>query len=202
MKAFSLLAVLAFVLVGCTTAPPKKVSNICSIFQEKSGWYQAAKKSEKRWGASIPLMMAFMHQESRFVSQAKPPRKKILGFIPGPRQSSAYGYSQAQVGTWKWYEKSTGNWGADRDDFQDAVDFIGWYNVQTKKKNGVSLSNTYGLYLAYHEGHGGYKKKSYNKKPWLKKVANKVAAQTKTYAKQLRSCEANLDKKRFKLWPF
>lgn len=202
MKALSLLIVMIFILVGCATAPPKKVSNICSIFQEKSGWYQAAKKSEKRWGSSIPLMMAFMHQESRFVSQAKPPRKKILGFIPGPRKSSAYGYSQAQTGTWKWYKKSTGNWGADRDEFQDAVDFIGWYNVQTKKKNGVSLSNAYGLYLAYHEGHGGYKKKSYNKKPWLKKVANKVAAQTKTYAKQLRSCESSLAKKRFKLWPF
>ncbi len=199
-----LLAVLfsSLLLAACATSPPRQTSNVCGIFAEKSGWYEAAKKSEKRWGSSIASMMAFMHQESRFVSQAKPPRTKILGFIPGPRKSSAYGYSQAQDGTWKWYQKSTGNWGADRDSFQDAIDFIGWYNTQTKKINGLSLSNTYGLYLAYHEGHGGFKKKSYNSKPWLKKVAKKVSTQAKTYAKQLRSCSDDFQKKGFSLWPF
>lgn len=202
MKYSVIILLLSSLMVGCATAPPRQTSNICGIFDEKRGWYKAAKKSEQRWGSSIPTMMAFMHQESRFVSKAKPPRKKILGFIPGPRKSSAYGYSQAQTATWKWYQKSTGNWSADRDDFQDAVDFVGWYNTQTKKKNGVSLSNTYGLYLAYHEGHGGFKKKSYNKKPWLKNVAKKVSSQSKKYAKQLRGCESNLSSKRSSLWPF
>ena len=200
MKYSLIIILLSSLMASCATAP-RQTSNICGIFNEKSGWYKAAKKSEKRWGSSIPTMMAFMHQESRFVPKAKPPRKKILGFIPGPRKSSAYGYSQAQTATWKWYKKSTGNWGADRDDFQDAIDFVGWYNTQTKKKNGVRLSNTYGLYLAYHEGHGGFKKKSYNKKPWLKDVAKKVSSQSKKYAKQLRGCESSLTKS-FSLWPF
>jgi hypothetical protein len=202
MKLGIIVVVAVSFLTACATAPPRQTNNICGIFSEKRSWYKAAKKSEQRWGSSIPIMMAFMHQESRFVSKAKPPRKKILGFIPGPRKSSAYGYSQAQTGTWKWYQKSTGNWSADRDDFQDAIDFIGWYNTQTKKQNGVGLSNVYSLYLAYHEGHGGFKKKSYNKKPWLKTVAKKVAAQSKKYAKQLRSCESKFSSKGRSLWPF
>jgi hypothetical protein len=198
---FSVIA-LILLLSGCATSPPQQLDNICAIFNEKPDWYDEAKKSSERWGSSIPTMMAFMHQESRFVSQAKPPREKILGFIPGPRKSSAYGYSQAQDDTWKWYKKSTGNWGADRDSFQDAVDFVGWYNAQTKKINGVSLGNTYGLYLAYHEGHGGFKRKTYNDKDWLKSVAKKVADRAATYAKQLKSCEKNYQRKGFSLWPF
>ena len=199
----SIVIALALVLSSCVTAPPRQVNNICSIYSERPHWYKAAKKSEKRWGSSVSQMMAFMHQESRFVSKAKPPREKIFGIIPGPRKSSAYGYSQAQDGTWKWYKKSTGNWGADRDDFQDAIDFIGWYNTQTRKTNGVRLGNTYGLYLAYHEGHGGYEKKSYNKKPWLKKVAKKVARQAGTYSKQLKGCEGKFSRGSvFSLWPF
>ena len=190
-------------LVGCATSPPRQVNNICSIFAEKSGWYASAKKSQKRWGSSIPLMMAFMHQESRFKATAKPPRDKIFGFIPGPRKSSAYGYSQAQTSTWDWYKKDTGNWSYDRDDFGDAIDFIGWYNTKTKEINGVSLSNAYSLYLAYHEGHGGFKKKSYNKKQWLKDVAKKVATRSSTYSKQLKECEARLQKSSgFSIWPF
>ncbi len=204
MKYKYAVLLLPLVLVACATAPPRQVNNICSIFAEKSGWYSAAQKSQKRWGSSIPLMMAFMHQESRFVSRAKPPRDKIFGIIPGPRKSSAYGYSQAQDGTWTWYKKSTGNWGADRDDFQDAIDFIGWYNTKTKKINGVSLSNAYSLYLAYHEGHGGFKRKTYNQKDWLKAVAKKVVKQKNTYAKQLKSCEARYKNSNsgFSLWPF
>lgn len=204
MKILFVILAASLFLVGCATSPPKQVDNICSIFNEKSGWYSAAKKSEKRWGSSIPLMMAFMHQESRFVSKAKPPREKILGFIPGPRKSSAYGYPQAQNSTWAWYKKSTGNWSADRDNFNDSIDFIGWYNTKTKSINGVSLRNANSLYLAYHEGHGGFKKKSYNKKEWLKGVAKKVATRTSTYSKQLNGCEKRLESgfSGFNFWPF
>ncbi|ODS23290.1 hypothetical protein AB835_09725 [Candidatus Endobugula sertula] len=204
MKQVFRLLLLIGLLAACATSPPRQVNNICRVFDQKPSWYKAAAKSKKRWESSIPLMMAFMHQESRFVSYAKPPRTKILGFIPGPRKSSAYGYSQAQDSTWKWYKKSTGHWGADRDNFQDAIDFIGWYNMQTKKKNGVSLNDAYSLYLAYHEGHGGFKKKSYHKKPWLKKVAKKVVRQASTYSKQLKTCEQRYISggSGFSLWPF
>ena len=66
-------------------------------FEEKDDWYDDAADARDEWGSPIPVMMAIMHQESRFQADAKPPRKKLLGFIPGSRLSSAYGYSQAKT---------------------------------------------------------------------------------------------------------
>jgi hypothetical protein len=72
-----LVVTLILVVGGCTTSPPGKLDNICDIFREKDGWYEDAKDARERWGAPISIMMAFMHQESRFVAGAKPPRTKI-----------------------------------------------------------------------------------------------------------------------------
>ena len=71
------------VLAGCQTSPPEALDNVCDIFREKKGWYADAEASKQRWDVPISVMMAFMHQESRFVAGAKPPRKQIWGFIPG-----------------------------------------------------------------------------------------------------------------------
>ncbi|MGH1373459.1 MAG: transglycosylase SLT domain-containing protein [Cellvibrionaceae bacterium] len=187
------LVVAAVFLSGCVTSPPKHVDNICHIFDEKDGWYDDAKKAEKRWGSPVPILMAFMHQESRFQPKAKPPRKKILWVIPGPRQSSAYGFSQAKDETWDWYKKEAGSWGADRDDFTDAVDFIGWYNHTSNKRSKIALNSPYHLYLAYHEGHGGYNRGTYKSKTWLTGVAKKVSRRAATYKRQLASCEKRLE---------
>ena len=179
-------------LGGCVTAPPSQVDSICDIFDEKKGWYDDARKSEKKWGTSIPVMMAIMHQESRFQPKAKPPRTKILWIFPGPRKSSAYGFPQAKDGTWDWYKEKAGSWGADRDDFGDAIDFIGWYNTVSKRTNRINLDSAYHLYLAYHEGHGGYNRGTYKKKRWLTQVASKVATRSIRYQRQLQGCEKRL----------
>lgn len=197
------LVILIFVVVGlqgCVTAPPQNVDNICNIFREKDSWYKAAKAAQDKWGSPIPVTMAFMHQESRFNGKAKPPRKKILWVIPGPRASSAYGYSQAKSTTWDWYVKDSGNRGADRDSFKDSADFIAWYNAQSNKIIGLSMTDTYSLYLAFHEGHGGFKRKTYQNKDWLRSVASKVTQRANSYASQLQTCEKDLNKSRW--WPF
>jgi hypothetical protein len=185
------LALLA-VLSACSTTPPRDVNNICAIFQEKDDWYDDAADARDEWGSTIPVMMAIMYQESRFRHDAKPPRKKILGFIPGFRPSSAYGYSQAKTSTWNEYRRDAGRFGADRDDFADAIDFVGWYNRKSLIRSGISLSNTYGLYLAYHEGHGGYNRATYLQKEWLMMVAKKVEARANSYQAQLLICEEDL----------
>ena len=183
-------------LAACATAPPKNVDNVCAIFDGKRGWYEDARDAEKAWDSSIPVMMAIVHQESRFVANSKPPRKKILGFIPGPRPSDSYGYSQALESTWKAYQRSAGSYGADRDDFGDAIDFVGWYNHQSYLRNGIAKDDAYRLYLAYHEGHGGYERGTYRSKDWLLKVGRKVADRSAAYQRQLLSCKADLDKGR------
>ena len=111
---------------GCAPTRPENVENICSIFEEKGDWYKAAKKSEKRWGTPIHVQMAIIRQESTFNFDARPPRTKLLGFVPWKRPSDAYGYAQALESTWDWYRKDAGRRWADRDDFDDAIDFVGW----------------------------------------------------------------------------
>jgi hypothetical protein len=200
MMRLLLLLCCAVVLSGCTTSQPKDVNDICAMFKEKGDWYDDAADSSDEWGSPIPVMMAIMYQESRFQAKAKPPRKKILGFIPGPRPSSAYGYSQAKKSTWKDYKRNAGRYGSDRDDFADAVDFVGWYNYQSYKRSGISRKDTYRLYLAYHEGHGGYNRGTYRKKKWLMDVARKVERKASTYQQQLAGCEKDLKRGWFFGW--
>lgn len=181
-----------WLLMGCASNPPTNADNLCEIFDEKRGWYKSAARARNRWGSAIPVMMAFAHQESSFKAKARPPRKKIWGFIPGRRPASAYGFAQATNETWTAYRKSTGRWGADRDDFGDAMDFVGWYNEQSNRQSKIAKTDAYHLYLAYHEGHGGFNRRSYASKQWLKDVAKKVAARSERYGGQLAGCEKRL----------
>lgn len=112
------------------------------------------------------------------------------GMVPWGRVSSAYGYSQALDGTWNWYLEDTGQaaWLTSRDDFEDASDFVGWYMDKTRRINGVAMGDAVSQYLAYHEGHGGYKRGSYRSKRWLIQAARKVGNMAEVYGRQLRSC--------------
>lgn len=193
MKKLILLLVCAITLSGCATAPPKNVNNLCEIFYERRDWYDAAKDAEDKWGAPIQVTMSMMFQESSFKANAQPPMEYWLGFIPIGRKSSAYGYSQAKTPTWNDYIRETGNSGADRDDFDDAIDFMSWFINKTHKINKVSKWDAYSQYLNYHEGWGGYKKKTYRKKAWLVKVAKKVKHRASKYGAQLKGCRENLE---------
>ena len=180
-------------LVSCSNTPPKNIDNICDIFEEKDDWYDDSKDSFERWGVPIQVQMAIIHQESSFKHDAETEMEYFLWIIPIGRKSSAYGYAQVKDETWDWYIKSTHNWGADRDDFEDATDFIGWYGKMTYDKYKVSKWDAKNQYLAYHEGHGGFNRKTYNKKPWLIKVAAKVDKNARKYAGQLKVCEDELN---------
>jgi len=184
---------LSLLLTACTALPPKNSENLCAAFNEKEDWYDDAKNAATKWGVPIEVQMAIMHQESRFVADAQPPRPWLLGFIPWFRASSAYGYAQAKDETWDNYLDKAGSWGADRDDFSDAADFIGWYCHTSHRKLGIPLTDTKRLYLAYHEGQGGYQRHTYNQKPWLLKVADKVALRAKLYQRQLGGCKNQLE---------
>ena len=185
-------------LAGCATPPPQNSSNICEIFAEHRDWYHAAADARDKWGVPIHIPMSIMYQESSFKHNAQPPMRWFLGFIPYGRASSAYGYSQAKTVTWDEYVKVADRFWASRVNFDDAIDFMGWYISKSQRLNGVSKWDGYGQYLNYHEGWGGYKRGSYHKKGWLVQVAKKVDSRAKMYAGQLNKCEEDL--KRGWLW--
>ena len=193
---FLVICGLFLVLTFGGNRPPGNVNNICHMFTERFDWYKSLKASEKKWSLKIPVAMAIIHQESGFRSDAQPPRRHLFG----ERISSAYGYSQALDGTWARYMKSTGNLNANRSSFADAVDFIGWYNNLSLRKNGIKAHDAYNLYFAYHEGHSGFARRSYNSKKWLRKVAKKVQRRAKRYEKQYKKCHKKLEQRLNNSW--
>ena len=189
MKLGPLALTLLAILGGCSTTPPSNPENLCEIFREKPSWREAAEDMNKKWGVPVQVPFAMMYQESSFRHDALPPRYYFLGFIPWGRVSSAYGYAQAKNETWADYTNEAGGWTSNRDDFDDALDFMGWYITKSQRINGVSKWDAYGQYLNYHEGWTGYRNRSYEKKAWLKRVARKVQERAERFGAQYRTCK-------------
>lgn len=189
----AVLVLLAIVSVGCSAARPGRPHDLCSVFAERLDWYEASRDAYREWGVPVPLQLAVIHHESGFDSDARPPRTTFLWIFPGPRPSSAYGYGQVLDGTWDHYQDSTGEHFADRDEFEDVVDFIGWYGHVGSRKYGIPKNDPYSFYLSYHEGHGGFSRGSHNKKASVRRVARAVEAMARRYDRQYASCREDLD---------
>jgi len=189
MRAAALILLLA--LAGCASTP-SNINNVCAVFSQKDGWfgnwYSAAKRAERTYGVPVPVLMATIRVESGYKAHARPPRKKLLGFIPWKRPSSAYGYSQALDGTWAQYKQETGRWTADRNSFSDAVDFVGWYHQRSHRRNGIALNDAYNLYLAYYAGQEGYARGTWKNNSHMKEAAGRAASMANSYATQLAGC--------------
>lgn len=194
-KKIILMVFACFILTSCVRSPPSDVNNICHVFHQYPSWYRDALDVQRRWRVPIPVQMAIIHQESKFDAKARPGRMKLLWIIPWRRPSTAYGYTQALKNTWALYKRSSGSLFASRDDFTDGVDFIGWYANQAYVRAGIPRNNPYDLYLAYHEGIGGYQQKTYLRKKWLIPVAHKVSARAQLYQAQLARCRKSLRSK-------
>tara|TARA_B100000686_G_C16647399_1_gene893589 strand:+ start:484 stop:1116 length:633 start_codon:yes stop_codon:yes gene_type:complete len=189
------IIIILLLVVACSKIETTDTLNSCIIFKEKNNWYKSTKKSYDKWKVPISLQLAIINQESSFQQFAKPKRKFLLGIIPLNRPSTAFGFAQVTNPTWSWYKSDTGNKNASRANFNDVTDFIGWYVSKSNKILGISKKDTYNQYLAYHEGQGGWKKKSYKSKDWLINVAKKVELNAKNYNKQLKQCENKLNRK-------
>ncbi len=156
---------------------------------ERPQWFAAMRRTEQRWGVPVSLQLATIARESSFRNDARPTKHVGSGiFSRDVPLSSAYGYSQAIDGTWDGYLRDTGRRRADRSDFADSSDFIGWYMSSNSRVNGVPLHDAYNQYLAYHEGKAGFAHGSYRDKAWLPGVARDVEAWSALYAQQLQSC--------------
>ncbi|WP_371170441.1 transglycosylase SLT domain-containing protein [Aliiroseovarius sp. 2305UL8-7] len=173
---------------GGNSKAPRNLDNACSIIKQRPNYHRAMKKAERKWKVPVPVQMAMIYQESKFVKDARTPVKYVLGVLPMGRQSSAYGYAQALDATWKEYQRAEGGRGAKRTDIKDATDFMGWYMTETREKTGVPLTDARNQYLAYHEGRTGYLRGSHNSKAWLLRVSAEVNARAILYQRQLATC--------------
>ena len=187
--AFVVVICVASILASCvSTSTPSNANNICQIFDEKRSWYRSAARSERKWGIPVPVLMAVINKESAFQAGVRPARKKILGILPWKRPTTSLGYSQAKDETWWDYIKATKNRTANRKNFADSVDFVGWYLRRSVDHAGIAPNNAAHLYMTYHSGLSGYQSGSWQKSDWLKDAAARVQSQANRYASQLKRC--------------
>jgi hypothetical protein len=186
------VAALVVLVAGCSSSPPESPDDLCAVFEERPRWYRHARAAEREWGIPIHVAMAFVHKESSYISDARPPRGRLLWVIPWRRPSSAYGYAQATSEAWQDYRRDRGRLLADRADFDDAMDFIGWYNHRSASLLNIARDDAYHLYLAYHEGPTGYRRGGWRDKPTVRSYASRVAERASRYRGQLARCEDDL----------
>ena len=184
-------SVLLMFLASCgggNFSAPRNLDDACALSRERPEYFRAMRDTERKWGVPVPVLMATIYQESKFIGNARTPHRFALGIIPMGRQSSAYGYSQALDATWEEYQDAEGGRRARRDRIADATDFMGWYMHETTQRLGIAKTDAEGQYLAYHEGRTGYANQSYLAKGWLVEVAAGVAARANKYSAELASC--------------
>lgn len=175
---------------GCMSLrPPTNTADLCKIFAEKKFWYRHAVDTEQRWNIDKTLLMAVIKQESSFVHDAEPPRKRILFVIPWKRSSSAYGYAQALNETWGDYQTRNNKPNASRTNFKDAIDFVGWYLDMAARETGLERDDARNLYVTYHEGIAGFQSKQWQSKQITLVAATKVQKTMLQYGQQLAVCD-------------
>ena len=190
------MIVLAMWIALCAPPPPSEPEDLCVVFQEKRRWYDAAKAAHQEWGLPESVLLAIVFQESSFRAGAQPARRIWLGFLPGFRPSTAFGFGQILDGTWQDYLASLepkARRRARRDRFSDVADFVGWYAHRVEKRTGVPPTAARELYLAYHEGAAGYARGRHREKTWLLRAADRVAARARRYEAQYAGCRADLE---------
>jgi hypothetical protein len=188
----ALLALVAYIVFG-GEARPTRLDDLCVVFDERSDWYDASRSTFENWGVPEAVQLSIIHQESSFHADAVPERVRLLGFIPGPRRSSAYGFGQILDATWNDYKVAVQAPGARRDRFSDVSDFIGWYAELIGRETGIRPDDAGALYLAYHEGPSGYRRGDHQRKGWLLATAERVDTRARHYQAQYDACRAELD---------
>ncbi|WP_244490792.1 transglycosylase SLT domain-containing protein [Aureimonas frigidaquae] len=186
-----LMLALLLPLAACASKPTN-TANSCAIFQQNDGlftdWRGAAERTQREYGVPVPILLATIQAESNFEARARPPRTKLLGVIPWKRRSTAYGYAQALNGTWEEYQRVTGRSMARRSNFEDAIRFVGWYHHTSHRRNGISRTDPYNLYLAYYSGHAGYARGNWRSNTAIQGAARRTANMATRYEAQLRRC--------------
>lgn len=169
----------------------KNKEDACIIVKKNPDWLKAMYRTQLVYNIPISTQLAFVKHESNFKRKARPLNKNRKSIFDKKYASTAYGYAQALDGTWKEYQTTFNNKRLKRTNYGHSVDFIGWYNNRHIKA-GMNPNNISHLYLAYHEGLGGYRKKTYNKKPWLVNYSKAVEMSAQKYHRQLNLCKPEI----------
>jgi hypothetical protein len=187
LPALSLFLLLG--LVGCGSTVD--TDDLCSLLAEYPDWRAPLQQASVDSGVAPVVLLAIMRHESNFESDARPYKRWLFDLLPTDEPlSSAYGYAQALDSTWVEYQQIRRRPDAQRDEFADAVDFMGWYLQRAVRALQIAPDDARELYLAYHQGITGYREARYEGKRLLLDAADRVEHTAKKYAAQWTHCAA------------
>ena len=155
---------------------------VCDILAKNPSWSKSLKTAQDKYKLPPAFAMAIIYQESKFKAEAK------------AKGSTAYGYAQAINGTWKHFQDDVKS-NAKRNNFNDSVQFVGWYTAQLAKGTKLKITDNYNIYMAYMLGATGFKRykagtfKNKTKIVEDKKLAQKVKDFTAHYQSQFKKCK-------------
>ena len=92
MSRFLRATILLVFISGCGStnySAPRDLDNACSIVSQRPNYLDAMQRTEARWGVPVPVQMATIYQESKFIGNARTPHQYARGVIPMGRQASA-----------------------------------------------------------------------------------------------------------------
>jgi len=78
-------SILLLLLASCgggNFSAPRDLDNACSIIRERPRYLSAMESTERKWGIPVYVQMATIHQESKFIGNARTPHQYALGIIP------------------------------------------------------------------------------------------------------------------------
>ena len=137
--------------------PAEEPSNLCSIFSKKR-LVRKRQESAAALGIPVPIQLAIINQESSFIEDARPPRYRLCRPALW-RPSSAYGYGQVTDGTGVVPTKPVTAEPIGTNSKTWSISSAGMPSKLPESR--LSKLDAYNQYLAYHEGHGGFRRKSY-----------------------------------------
>ena len=149
--------------------------SVCTIIKQHPDWLKSAKAVSKQYGVPVSVQLAIIKEESNFQGDAQ------------NAHSTATGFAQVLNKSWAVFEKAT-HQHRSRSNFDAAVTYIGWYAAQVEHRTDINPNNAYKLYLAYHEGIGGYHHLQKHPKPQVTALAKQVAQNAKLYSQKIISC--------------
>ena len=77
-RAFFIFIVFNYLIISGCMNVPKNQGDACSIIKQKKSWRSALKKTERKWGVSPGMQLAFIKTESNFRPTARTQRKYIF----------------------------------------------------------------------------------------------------------------------------
>lgn len=161
--------VFALLLSGCFGSSSKPMLLICEELDANDEWIEPAVMAHQKYGAPLAL---------------------TLSLLELPLSDLDKKHVRPRAADWDEYRIRSERWDASPSSPSDAIDFIGWFALQSQKRNALAWHQAGEHYLALRLGHGGYHRFDALKYPDLSQQAKGVDLRAQRWSKELAACKS------------